>query len=221
MVLLYKLIANEMNPKSQLSARKMVSIRSLATSMMVADLGSQWYCQGVGAPFDEDNDIRQAKWYAQHSVIRMEHVVSSVNVSTGSTSVKSELCTVVDTIRAMIRTSGMAHTPTVSEDNEYYILAPHRLRFYDDVAAENIGLGPGLTKTILKSIQEGKTNGKPNIRFENSDRIELVLVNRVFMTQFVSSTEERIVTGLQRKMNDDSGVVPAWEPGWTVFKTRI
>lgn len=105
--------------------------------------------------------------------------------------------------------------------NRYYVLSPHRHRFYDDVASENIGLGPGLTKTILKGIQEGKTDGKPNIRFENNDRLELVLVNQKFMAEFVSAAERQVMAGLKRKIQESDGVLPSWQGNWTVFKSRI
>ena len=122
----------------------------------------------------------------------------------------------------------------------YYVLAPLRPRFADDVASENIGLGkeiwrcgdvnssdaaslagPGLTKTILKSIQEGKTDGKPNIRYELNDRAETVLVSQKFLSEFVSAAEEQVMAGLKRKYLAGGGHYESWEGDWVVFKSRL
>lgn len=214
MLLLYKVISDALAPEMTLSARKMVEIRHMACSIMVLDLGSRWYRLGEGARHGM-TPAAQAAFYAKNAVIKMEHVVAAVGVSTASTSVDLELTAVQRTLRSLIRMDAMGFA-TMSADQTGYVLATTRRRLPDDVADANTALGPGLTKALLRSVQQGTTQGRPNIRFDVEDRQELVILDRNYAASFMADEDHAILETLREIVAQAS---PSWVGNYMVFKS--
>ena len=194
----------------------MVEIRHMACSIMVLDLGSRWYRLGEGAKHGMDA-AAQATFYAQNSVIKMEHVIAAVGVSTASTSVDMELTAVQRTLRGLIRMDMMGFA-TMSADQTGFVLATTRRRLADDVADANTALGPGLTKALLRSIQQGTTDGRPNIRFDVEDRQELVILDRKYAASFLTEEDHAVLKVLKSNLGNAS---PSWVGNYLVFKSTV
>jgi hypothetical protein len=216
MLLLYKVVSDKLAPKRALSARKMVEIRHMAASIMVLDLCSKWHRLGVGAAAGH-SESEQAIFFAENAVIRMEHVIAAVGVSTASTCVDHELKSVQQTLKEMIRLDQMGYA-VLSSDQTAFVLATTRKRLSDDVSNSNTALGPGLTKTLLRSIQQGSTNGRPNLRFDVEDRQELVLLNRHYVATFFSAQDDELVSALAKKRDM---AVDAWVGDYLVFRSSV
>ncbi|WP_341247456.1 hypothetical protein [Nereida ignava] len=216
MVLLYKTIADKMLPERGLSARKMVEIRHLATSIMVLDLCCAWHRFGQGRGSD-GSAAGQVVWFARNAVVKMEHVLAAVGVSTDSTCVRSELQAVQNTLRGMVRMDVVGY-PVMSADQTGYVLATSRRRLQDDVADSNTALGQGLTKTLLRSIQQASTDGRPNVRIDVDDRQEVVLLNRAYAATFVSPTDEKLLAALALQV---AQATDAWHGDYHVFRSSV
>ena len=216
MVLLYKVVSDKLAPKRALSARKMVEIRHMAASIMVLDLSSRWHRLGVGAAAGHA-ESEQAIFFAENAVIKMEHVLAAVGVSTASTCIDHELHAVQQTLRELVRMDAMGYA-VMSADQTAYVLATTRKRLYDDVANSNTALGPGLTKTLVKTIMQGSTNGRANLRFDVEDRQELVLLNRHYVASFFTSHDNNFVNALMQRRELS---VDAWVGDRIVFRSAI
>jgi hypothetical protein len=195
MILLYKTIANIYPNVPELSARKVGDIRHIATSLMVLDLTSRWYRQGVGADHDFD-PTAEVLFYGLNSVIQMQHVVAAVCISHDSTNITHEIQQVKETIKDMIRINNQ-YEAVISPEGDYFVLTTTRIKFPEDVAMANTALGPGLSKTILKTIHQGVTNGLPNIKYDAVDGKETVMLNIAFIADTNTPTEHRILDSLR------------------------
>ena len=204
MVLLFRLLAEAKNQLT-MSARKMVEIRHMAISIMVLDLGSRWYRYGEGAKHDYDR-AEQIAFYAENSVVKMEHVLSAVAVATMSTNIDHELHTVVLALRSLIKLNAAGEPERFSGDNQFFALNTSRRRIFDDVAARCPALGDGLGKTIFSALQKEQTSGKPNIKYMTDDMgHEHTLVNAAYVSKFTSGSEHEILKGLEQE---------PWQPSW-------
>lgn len=216
MLLLYKVISDKLAPKRALSARKMVEIRHMAASIMVLDLCSQWHRQGVGAAVGHSAS-EQAIFFAENSVIKMEHVIASVGVSTASTCVNHELNSVQQSLRKLIRLDPFG-CAVMSSDQTAYVLATTRKRLPDDVSDSNTALGFGLTKTLLRTIQQGSTSGRPNLRYDVEERQELVLLNRDYVATFFTTTDNLLIDALAQRADV---AADSWVGDFTVFRSSV
>jgi len=216
MVLLYKTIADALLPERGMSARKMVEVRHLATSMMVLDLCCAWHRFGCGRTSGASG-AGQVVWFSQNAVVKMEHVLAAVGVSTDSTSVRDELQAVQNTLRGMVRMDAVGY-PVMSADQTGYVLATSRRRLQDDVADSNTALGAGLTKTLLRSVQQASTDGRPNVRIDVDDRQEVVLLNRAYAATFMAPVDQKLVAALASQLPQ---ATDAWHGSAYVFRSSV
>jgi hypothetical protein len=215
MVLLFRLLAEAEN-QLNMSARKMVEVRHMAVSIMVLDLGSQWYRYGVGAEHGFDR-AAQLAFYAANSVVKMEHVLAAVSVATMSTNIDSELQTVALALRSLIRVTAGGEIERFAGDANYFALNTNRRRLHDDVAARCPALGEGLGKTILNALTRDHTAKKPNIKFVTDDvGHEHALVNAAFVAKFNGVAEHEILQAL-----DGETWTPSWCGQYRVYRAGV
>jgi len=216
MLLLFKLVSDTLAPRLGLSARKMVEIRHMACSIMVLDLGSQWHRLGKGAAAGQC-PAAHALWLAENAVIRMEHVIAAVGVSTASTAVDMELAAVQRTLRSLVRIDAMGN-PVLSADQSGYVLATTRRRLAEDVADANVALGPGLTKALLRAIHQGATDNRPNVRYDTEERQDLVILDRNYMLSYMNEHDNALLDILRPLA---AQATASWVGNYLVFKSAV
>lgn len=214
MILVYRLIAETLGGPS-LSARKMNEVRHTATSAMVLELCSRWYCTPLGAESGFDR-AKQLEFFALNSYLKMEHVLAAVSVASMTTSVDTEMMAIRLTLRAMLKIDHCRNVFPYAGDSQYFEINTTRRRIYDDVADRNPELGAGLAKTLLRSISKGTTHGKQNIRYVVDDlNHEKTLVYGAFLGDS-QDTAERLMLAHMR----EAPKALSWDGHYYVFRSR-
>ena len=217
-----KCIANTMGDAApQLSPRKIIDIEKTAESLMVLDLVTQWYTQGVGKSKQFDT-TEQAIFYATNSVIRMEHVVLAYITTMSVIDITTELNEVMLAIKSLIKVDSVGY-PLSDATGNFYVLSTTRRQFMVDVATRTVGLGDGLTNSIVQRLHESTTDGLHNLKYDQIDARggEAVFVNKAFALKIYNDVETAILTYLSRLNQQASSPCVTWDETYYYYSAAV
>jgi hypothetical protein len=182
---------------------------------MVLDLVNRWYAHGVGKQHKFDK-VQQAIFYANNSVVLMEHVVIAVAMTATATSIIAEANEVKRVLKSKVKLDDMGN-PLLSADGNYFVMDINRKKFYDDVADQTMALGPGLAKSVLRTIHQDTTAGIPNIKYEQNEKgVDSVLINATLILSVASAVEAEIFNTIRKEIKNKKPVL-SWDEQYYIF----